>query len=107
MKKTKTYTGDDEIERCLDCDGFVKEPGAKCTRCGNRKKKAKADAKAEVVANGAAEKKAAKEKAEAEQIKNWRRNTMNRYIARLLATKSGSVERAEYFEQNPISRIFK
>ena len=81
MTKAKSYTGDDGIERCMDCDGFLPEsftsdPRAKCARCSNRKKKAKADAKAEVVANGAAEKKAAKEKAEAEQVRNWRRNTI-------------------------------
>ena len=107
LRHVTSYTGDDEIERCLDCDGFLAKPGAKCKRCANRVKKAKTDAKEEVRANGVAEKKAEKEKAAAAQVQNWRRNTMKRYIAGLLATKSGSVDRARYFEQNPISRIFK
>ena len=105
--RVTSYTGDDEIERCLDCDGFLAKPGAKCKRCANRLKASKDADKAATKAATAQEKKDAKTKAEAAQIRSWRRNMMNRYIARLLVTKSGSVERQEYFEQNPISEIFK
>ena len=105
--KTTSYTGDDGIERCLDCDGFLAEPGAKCKRCSNRVKAVKEADKAATKAAAALETKTAADNAIADQGKRWRRNTLRQYTARLLATKSGSVERQRYFEEHPISDIFK
>ncbi len=106
-RRPTSYTGDDEIERCMNCDGFVKGPGAKCKRCANRVKAAKEADRAATKAAKTQEKKEQKEDAIAAQTKRWRSNTMNRYIRRLLATKSGSAERQKFFERNPIADIFK
>lgn len=107
MKRATSYTGDDGIERCLDCDGFLSEPGAKCVRCANRIKAAKDADKAATKAATEQEKRDEKKDAEREQVARWRSNTLRRYIVRLLATKSGSLERSRYFAENPVSEIFK
>ena len=105
--RVTSYMGDDGIERCLDCDGFLAKPGAKCKRCANRVKAAKdVDTAATKAADAAEAKKAHDEEVRA-QISRWREHTMRRYIVGLLATESGSIERQRYFEKNPISEIFK
>ncbi len=102
-----SYTGDDGIERCLDCDGFLAEPGAKCKRCANRLIAVKDADEAATKAAAAQESSENQKAADSARISNWRRRMLARHIAGLLATKSGSVERQRFIERYPIAGIFR
>ena len=103
-RRPKSYLDDDGKPRCMKCDGYLKdEPGAKCTKCANARKK-KREAKKAAERHAESE---AKKEAQSREIVTWRRNAMKRHIARLLATQSGSVERQQFIEDNPIAGIFR
>lgn len=98
-----TYTGDDNNERCLECDGFVSEAGADCVRCRNRQAAARdADRAAEKAAAAVA-----KRTTSTQQSSRWRRTTLATHVAQLLAKRSGSEARIRFIEENPVSEIFR
>lgn len=99
----KTYNDDDGRRRCIECDGYVAKRARRCTRCDNRE----ADAKQRQADEAERQAEAERKRAESAAATSWRRNRLRRYVAGVLATKSGSAERQEYFARHPLSGLFQ